>query len=325
MGPTPEHNAPNNRMNLLLPAFSGRHILLLAALTLLVQPLYSEEPSGPPNRVLAADYEKKRLGLVDTDTGQLQWEIPIRDIHDLWILPNGHILTQTNWTRIVEFDKERKVVWSYDAATMNGNSGKRVEVHAFQRLPNGLTMIAESGPSRIIEVDKQGQIQHQIKLKVSKSDPHRDTRLVRKLENGHYLVCQEGEAMVREYDSKGKVTWEYAVKSAAGEPAAVYSASRLRNGNTLIGCGNGHRVIEVDRAGMVVWSLEENQWPGVKLAWVTMTERLPNGNTLVVNCHAGPTQPQLLEVTPGKQIAWSYKDFANFGNALPVARIWRAQ
>ena len=34
----------------------------------------------------------------------------------------------------------------------DGNKGKRVDVHAFRRLPNGLTMIAESGVGRIIEV-----------------------------------------------------------------------------------------------------------------------------------------------------------------------------
>ena len=277
---------------------------------------------NPPNRVLAGDYEKKRLGLVDVNTGQLKWEIPIRDIHDLWVLPNGNILTQTNWTTIVELDSRQRVVWSYDAARMNGNAGKPVEVHAFQRLASGLTMIAESGPSRIIEVDKHGRIKQEIRLKVAKSDPHRDTRLVRKLDNGHYLVCHEGEATVREYDGLGAVTWEFPVKSVTGEPVAVYSASRLRNGNTLIGCGNGHRVIEVDLDGRVVWSVEQNELSGVQLAWVTMTERLPNGNTLIVNCHAGPSQPQLVEVTRDKKVAWAYRDFSNFGNALPAARAW---
>ena len=37
---------------------------------------------------------------------------------------------------------------------------------AFQRLDDGLTMIAESGPGRIIEVDKDGKIQRAIKLKL---------------------------------------------------------------------------------------------------------------------------------------------------------------
>ena len=275
---------------------------------------------GPPRRVIAADYQARRLGEVDA-SGQLLWQIPIQDIHDLSILPDGHILTQTSWTRIVELDRDHRVVWSYDAASMNGNAGKKVEVHAFQRLPDGLTMIAESGPGRIIEVDREGRIRREVPLQRNRPDAHRDTRLVRKLDDGHYLVCHEAESAVREYDGSGRVVWSYPVTSATGQPAAVYSASRLPGGTTLVGAGNGHRVVEVDRAGKVVWSLEEKEIPGVTLAWVTLTERLPNGNTLVVNCHAGPDQPQLLEITPDKKVAWSLKDFRNFGNALPIARL----
>jgi hypothetical protein len=50
-----------------------------------------------------------------------------------------------------------------------------------------------------------------------------------------------------------------------------------------------------------------------------MVDRLDNGNTLVVNCHAGPTNPQIIEVTPDKKVVWSFKDFDKFGNSLPVA------
>ena len=274
---------------------------------------------GPARTVIAADYGARRLGEVDA-SGKLLWQLPIQDIHDLSILPNGHLLTQTNWTRVVELDRERRVVWSYDAASMNGNAGRKVEVHAFQRLPDGLTLIAESGPGRLIEVDRDGRIHREVKLRLDKPDAHRDTRLARKLSNGHYLVCHEGDAMVREYDPAGRVVWSHAVTSADGKPAAVYSASRLPNGNTLIGTGNGHRVLEVNPAGKVVWSIEPGDIPGITLAWVTLTERLPNGNTWVVNCHAGPGQPQLLEVTPDKKLAWALKDFRNFGNALPIAR-----
>jgi hypothetical protein len=44
-----------------------------------------------------------------------------------------------------------------------------------------------------------------------------------------------------------------------------------------------------------------------------------NGNTLLVNCHAGPEQPQIIEVTAEKQVVWTFKDFQTFGNSLPVA------
>ena len=289
-------------------------LLTTAAALFLCTPLLAEQ-TGSPRRVIAADYSKKRLAIVAPD-GKVEWETKIRDIHDLHVLPNGRLLLQTSWTKLVEMNPTTgEVVWQYDAATSNGNEGRKVEVHAFQRLPDGVTMIAESGPGRIIEVDKDGKMLKEVNLKVAKPDPHRDTRLVRKLDSGNYLVAHEGEHAVREYDPSGKVVWEHNVGSQ------LYSAERLKNGNTLIGTGNGHRVVEVDPAGKEVWSLNENDVPGVKLAWVTMVERLENGNTLVVNCHAGKENPQVIEVTPDKKLVWSFKDFETFGNALPVARV----
>jgi outer membrane protein assembly factor BamB len=292
-----------------------QRFVLFASLALLglALPLRAEQ-TGSPRRVIAADYEKKRLAIVAPD-GKVEWETPIRNIHDLHVLPGGNILFQTDWTKLVEADAAGKVVWTYDAAKMNGNDGRKVEVHAFQRLPDGSTMIAESGPGRIIEVDRDGKLLREVKLKIARPNPHTDTRLVRKLDNGNYLVAHESEGCAREYDPSGKVVWEHPVASK------LYSATRLANGNTLIGCGDGHRVVEVDKAGKEVWSLNENDVPGVKLAWVTMAERLENGNTLVVNCHAGPANPQVIEVTPEKKLVWSFKDFEHFGNALPVARI----
>lgn len=291
---------------------SSHAIALLALLSLVVSA--RAEQTGPPRRVVAADYQKKRLAILAPD-GKVEWETPIRDIHDLHVLPNGNLLFQTDWTTLVETNPAHEIVWRYDAAKMNGNAGRKVEVHAFQRLPNDITMIAESGPGRIIEVDRDGKLLHETKLKIAQPDPHRDTRLVRKLDNGNYLVAHESQEVVREYDPTGKVVWEHAVG------AKVYSAVRLKDGNTLIGGGDGHRVIEVTPAGKEVWSLNEHDLPGITLAWITMVDRLPNGNTLIVNCHAGPDNPQIIEVTPDKKLVWSFKDFEHFGNALPVARI----
>jgi hypothetical protein len=80
-------------------------------------------------------------------------------------------------------------------------------------------------------------------------------------------------------------------------------------------------VIEVDPAGKIVWSVGEKDLPGITLAWVTMVERLPSGNTVIVNCHAGPDNPQIIEVTPSGQVVWTFKDFERFGNSMPVARV----
>jgi hypothetical protein len=304
--------------------------LLVFALSLWLVPNGSAEQSGAPRRILGADDSTRRLAIIARD-GSIEWETKVGAIHDAAVLPNGHVLYQQGWTRVVEVTPDKRTVWEYDAAKRNGNEGKRVEVHAFQRLESGLTMIVESGPARIIEVDRAGEIRHEIKLKVNHPNPHSDTRLARKIEGGHYLVAHESDGAVREYDAQGKVVWEFEVplfgkarKGGHGPEAfgnSVFSATRLANGNTLIGTGNGHSVLEVTPEKSIVWKVEQNDLPGVTLAWVTRVERLTNGNTLIGNCHAGPDQPQFLEVTPGRQVVWSFQDWKIFGNSMPVQAV----
>jgi hypothetical protein len=306
----------------------------IAALVLLVatQPAVRGEPApamqaGTPRRVIAADSSAKTLAAIGPD-GSVEWRMPCGSIHDLHLLPDGHLLYQDGWTRIVELDAARRPVWEYDAKT-NGNADRHVEVHAFQRLPDGTTMIVESGPARIIEVDRAGAVVRTIPLTVDSPSAHSDTRNARKTPAGTYLVAHEKDGVVREYDATGKVVWDFDVPVACGErrpghgPEAcgdqVYSAVRLASGNTLIGTGNGHGVLEVSPTREIVWRIGQHDLPGVTLAWVTQVVRRPNGNTILVNCHAGPDQPQILEVTPDKQVVWSFRDFTTFGNSLPVA------
>lgn len=268
------------------------------------------QQTGTARTLFVADYHKHLGGLVQPDN-QFAWQMKINDIHDAQPLENGNWLIQTSFTNVLEVDPKGNEVWKHEAGKTA--SGGRIEIHSFRRLPNGLTMIAESGATRIIEVDKDLKVVHTIPLQVKQTDAHRDTRLVRPTDQGTYVVAHEGEFTVREYNREGKVVWEHNVGKK------IYSATRLKNGNTLIGTGDGHSVIEVNREGKTVWAVEENDIPNVKLAWVTMTERLPNGNTWIVNCHVSGDNPQIIEVTPDKQLVWSFLDTKRFGDALPVA------
>ncbi len=307
----------------------SRRAFVALALSLVCAAQVSAEQTGPKRRLLGADESKRVAAIVDGD-GKVLWQTKAGPIHDAQVLPNGNILLQTNYQTIVELDPSGKEVWKYNAKT-NGNENRAVEVHAFQRLKNGLTMISESGASRIIEVDKDGKIQHEIKLKVAKSRPHQDTRLVRKTDAGTYLVAQEADGLVREYDSKGEIVWEFAVPLFGKEPKgghgpeafgnSVFSAIRLKNGNTLIGTGNGHSILEVTPDKQIVWKIEQNDLPGITLAWVTTLQPLSNGNIVIGNCHAGESQPQLIEVTRDKKVVWTFRDFQLFGNAMPVATV----
>ena len=151
-----------------------------------------------------------RLAIVEPN-GVISWEMPWGGIHDIHLLDNGNILTRQGKTAVVEIDREGKqVVWRYDSGSQNGNAGKKVEVHAFERLPNGSTMIAESGVARIIEVDRDGELLKEIPLVVENPSTHSDTRLVRATGAGTYLVAHEADGKVREYDREtGEVVWEY--------------------------------------------------------------------------------------------------------------------
>ncbi len=291
----------------------------------------SELPAAEPTRsFLAADSSKGHVYQIN-ERGETEWEFEIGPLHDLHRLPNGNILLQTNWTKIVEVDpKTKQIVWTYDSATANGNAGQRVEVHAFQRLANGNTMIAESGPARILEVTRDGKVANQIALNVKKPHPHRDTRLVRVTEQGTYLVCHEGDGLVREYDRSGKTVWEYEIPLFGQQPRdghgpeafgnQCFAALRLPSGNTLISTGNGHRVIEVTPQKEIVWQVTAADLK-TTLAWVTTLQVLPSGNIVLVNCHAGEGNPQILEITRDKQIVWTFYDFKRFGNSLTNAVI----
>ena len=45
------------------------------------------------------------------------------------------------------------------------------------------------------------------------------------------------------------------------------------------------------------------------------------GNTIIGNCHAGPDNPQLIEVTREKKVVWTFKDHKTFGNSMASTMI----
>ena len=270
---------------------------------------------------------KGKLAIVDGH-GAIEWEMPWGGIHDIHQTENGWIWVQDRMQKVVAIDPDqKKVVWEYNAAKENGAEGTRIEVHAFQPLAGNRLMVAESGMKRILEIDTQsGEMIRNTPIVVDHPNAHTDTRLVRTLSNGHYLACHESDGKVREYDPEnGKVVWEYEVpmfgKEARGGhgPEAfgnrLFGAIRLENGNTLIATGNGHSVLEVTPCKEIVWSVTQDELPGIRLAWVTTLEVLPNGHYVIGNCHAGPGQPQLIELEPeSKKVVWQLEAYDTFGN-----------
>jgi hypothetical protein len=201
-----------------------------------------------------------------------------------------------------EVTRDKKIVFDYQSKS---------EIYACQRLPNGNTFVGECNAGRLLEVDPKGMIVKELRLlPEGKDGGHTYMRNARRLADGNYLVCHYGGQEVCEYDPQGKV-----VKTIPA-PGGPHSAVRLANGNTLIACGDmkcatGPRVFEVDASGKTVWEIRDGDLPGIRLAFMTGMQRLPNGNTVISNWLGHGklgTAPHLIEVSPDKQVKWTFAD-----------------
>ena len=264
--------------------------------------------------LVSASYGKNILAITEAN-GDVIWshktsgpEKGHAGHHDVHMLPNGNILFHETWLDVKEITLGKKIVMDYDCANSNGNQGKRVNVHAFSRLANGNTQIVESGVGRVIDVDGSGKLIRSFALKPGGTS---STRWARATPQGTLLVCSEQPGVVTEYDQDGKVVWDYLIKTR------VYGAIRLKNGNTLIASGSGNSVVEVTPDKKVVWEIK-GKVPGtdIELKWMTCLQEMGNGNFMVGNCHAGPDNPQIFEITRDQKVVWEFNEFDLVGNGL---------
>ncbi len=249
---------------------------------------------------VAADYGAAKVLLVDA-AGKITFEYPAKQAQSVWKLANGNLLI-SHTRGVQEVTPEKKVAWEY-------KSPEGTEVHSCQPLGDGIVMLCECGTSRVIEVNREGKILKEVKLETTTKNTHMQFRVARKLADGHYLISYCGENKIKELDENGKVLRTIDI------PGNPYQAIRLANGNTLIGCGDGHRVVEIDPADKIVWEVKENDIEGCPLRFIAGIVRLKNGNTILCNWgghgHVGK-QAQLIEITPEKKIVWQVFDNAQF-------------
>ncbi len=287
------------------------HKTLLLIITLMLLPCsFGSTEDAASNTIshsfIVGDYGGSRVRIV-SEAGEIEWEFRAPGVQDVWQLPNGNVLF-SHTRGVKEVSRDNKTVWRYRAK-------KGTEVHSCQPLPNGNYLVAVSGPCVVLEITPDNDIVKTVKLTTNQDNPHAQMRQVRKLKNGGYIVGHNSDGVVREYDADGKVVRTIKVD---GNP---YCGLRLPNGNTLIGCGDGHKIVEVDPQDKIVWQIDENDLPGNPLRFIAGFHRLPNGNTVVCNWgghgHVGE-QPQLFEVTRDKKVVWQIFDYEKFSTISNV-------
>ena len=239
------------------------------------------------------------------EDGSVEWSYP-RSTRDGWVLPDGHLLLVLSKNdrfpggAVMEVDRAGKVFFEF--------KGSQAEVNTAQRLANGNTMLTEAGPKpRVLEVNPAGKIVVEFPIRCQLTNFHMQTRMTRKLANGNYLIPHLLDKVVREHKPDGTVAWQ------APTPNWAFTAIRIPNGNTLVGCTYGNVVVELDQTGKVVWQLSNDDLEGDPIKDACGVQRLGNGNTVVTSYGLGENRRKLTEVTPDKHVVWTYTDAAAHG------------
>ena len=250
---------------------------------------------------------KANRAVIVDEKGTVAWKFDM-PASDGWVLPNGHVLLALYPTKgfpgggVIEVERTtKKVVFQYKSP--------QKEVSTVQPLSGGRYLVAELGPMpRAVVLNSKGKVVKTTPLQCQKNNFHMQTRMLRMLPNGNYLAPHLLDFAVKEYDaSTGKVVRSFATDDR-GRPKRdwPFTAIRLGNGNTLIACTNGNRIIEVDARGKILWSVTNEDLGERLFDDACGAQRLPNGNTVISSYHAKGQQVKLFEITREKKVVWRY-------------------
>lgn len=228
---------------------------------------------------------------------------------DIWMKKNGNIVfSRMYWAGEVTPDK--KIVWKYEI-------GANEEVHTMQPLDADRVLMVINGmpPRAVIVNTATGETLYEHVVPYELSGPehvHGQFRRFRMTRNNTFLAPYLSLNKVVEYDMDFNILREYKV-------AKPWAAIRLLNGNTLISSEKDRTVYEINSDGENVWSFCLDEIPEeYRPAGSQSCVRLKNGNTVICSMGGKGTTPQLIEVTPQKEVVWVLKDWRQLGPATAV-------
>lgn len=251
--------------------------------------------------------------MVDAD-GKKTWTYPSAT-RDGYVLDDGTIILTLNRSKkkypggaVVKISPDGKETLIY--------KGTQAEVNGAHPTSEGTFVVTEAGDKpRLLEVKEDGEVLVEFPLVCQTKNHHLETRMARKLDDGTYLVPHLLDFAVVHYDKDGKVLKKFDT-TVEGDPQRKihtwpFTAIRSENGHTLVTCTNGHRVVDFDADGKVVWTLTNEDLPGPWLKDPCGAQVLPNGNVVITSYAAGRADteaPKLFEVNKEKEVVWTYAD-----------------
>jgi outer membrane protein assembly factor BamB len=250
---------------------------------------------------------KANKAVIIGEDGEVEWKYNA-PASDGYVLENGNVLLALYPTKgfpgggVIGVERKTgKVVFEYKAT--------QKEVSTAMVLPDNNILMTELGPKpRAIILNRKGEIVKSTPLECQLKNTHMQVRMLRVLPNGNYIAPHLLDFAVKEYEpDTGKVVRTIPTDDRGREKRDwPFTAIRLENGNTLIGCTNGNRVIEVDANNKIVWSVTNEDLGQNIISDACGVQRLPNGNTVITSYHAKGNSTKLFEVSRDKKLVWSY-------------------
>ena len=245
--------------------------------------------------------------------GKLVWQysIPLhptpganQEFDDITMMDDGNIMfARMSGAGIVTPDK--KLIWDFVCPP-------GTETHSCQPIgKDSALLVLNANPAKILIINTAtSQVLKEIIIPTSSKNTHGQFRHVRLSPTGTIVVGHMGAGKVVEYTLEGKEIW-------SADAQSVWSAVRLKNGNTLIsGDGKGY-TRELDPSGKTVWEITQADLP-FKIYNSQTANRLANGNTIICNWIGGNKKTeewsgsvQAFEVTPQKKVVWVLSSWDN--------------
>jgi hypothetical protein len=180
--------------------------------------------------------------------------------------------------------------------------GQMVFPHSAERLPGGDTLISDTSNDRVFRVNASGDI-------IWSSDDWGGGTGT--LSDGSHLrypndaeLLESGRLLITDRNNDRVIEVDDAglVVWTYDNLTRPHNADRLADGHTMIANSEENRVIEVNASGEIVWIYGE----GEALNWPRDADRLENGNTLITDTRHN----RVMEVDPEGQVVWSFSGLA---------------
>ncbi len=272
-----------------------------------------------PFELMICDYVQFKLARVDR-RGRVVWEHkPEGKVWDFVLAGDDRLvyplITDKQEIRCIDFKKRRIWTWAY------ANEFKEminITKHGSQLIVSGQM------PPQAILMSLDGKVMKRLPIPAKYKHHHGQLGNVYVVGDHRYLAQLWGEGTALEVDENGKEVWRFQVpKAGSGRyPAGTcQDVLRLDNGNTLIACGTQARLLEVDRAGEIVWEFDGKANPELNLTNACSLQQLLDGSILVTNFLRGNSGrgAHAFRLSKERRITWTFTDHMNF---TATSQVW---